>query len=239
MAKKFIAFSVSAVLFLTMAGFAFGQSGSRITGASLGGGGTVTPGGGFSTAQFNFDTRRISSAERQALRQQQIAQAQEAARLNAERQHEFIEAQRKQLLSHLGAQPDGALNRKLRRLAFAEAKHEFKALRKMNLAVSAAGGFLQQPFRLPSGHFDLAKKQIEWPKSLQDDAHSQTKNDLQQLLQSKDASATQFRSALMNLGTQLGQRAIEGKIKSNEYARGKRFLTGLAYELTAGGAQNM
>lgn len=237
MTKKLMMFSASTVLLLAIATFAFGQSGSRGGGGGGvigGGGGSIGGSSGGIGGGINLN-RRPSSREREKLRQQQIAQAREAARANAIRQQEALEAQRKKLLKDLGLQPDGALNRKLRRLAFAEAKIEYKAIRKMKAPLATAGSFLKQPFRLPGGLVDLTKSEteIQWPKSLDDAAHAESKKAVQQLLQSDEATTEQFRIALTSLGTQLGQRVIDGEIKSNDYARGKRFLTGLAHEINA------
>ena len=237
MANKLVTISTTTLLVLFLGTIAIAQSGSR--GITGGGGGGITGGIGGTSGSSGFSTggafgynSRLSSAERARLQQQQIAQANELARQNAELQQKFLAAQREQLLASLGRQPDGALNRKFRRLAFNEAKKEFKALRKMQLSVAEAGGFLEQPFRLPSMTAKTVKgDQIKWPDALSDASHEQTKLAVEGLIKSTEATPEEIKTALKQLSSELGQRAIKGEIKSNDYARGKRFLTGLSHEL--------
>lgn len=237
MANKLITISTSALLLFLLGTIAVAQSGTRSGGG--GGGGSIS-GGGSSFGSRGSSRRFIPPAERERIRQQEIAQANEIARQNAERQQQIFEAQRKQLLVELGLQPNGPLNRKYRRLAFAEAKREFKALRKMQVPVAAAGQFLQLPFRLPPGPLDLAKKEIKWPDELDDPAYAESKLAFEELLKGGEQTApNQSETILMAMASQLGARVVEGKIRSNDYARAKRFLTGVARELESNPALDM
>ena len=197
------------------------QSGSR------GGGGSVARrssggGGGASFGGRSGSRSRggLSAAERNAqlllAQQQYLRQQQEAA-----------EVQRKQFLQKLASNPNSSQNRKQLAQAFSEAKSEYMAIRKGQLP--ATGRKLTKIFVLRSKSLDRGTKEINWPKTFEQEPHADVVVEVEKAI-SENKGVAELGKLLQQLSKQLEQRAFDKSIAIKEYATAKRFVSGLAYE---------
>lgn len=218
------------------------QSGSRSRprassggGAPRGGGVSRSSGGG-GTSRSGGSGTRLSAAQRSELEREQLQLQQERAKELQEQQVELAKQQRKQFLVQLGASPNGTANKQQNKLALEEAKEDYKTLR--NQAVSPAQlGALNQPFRLRSDSIDRKKRTANWPK-LFDAPHYQM---LVTKIDSKitgngitdSESAQEFLDELAELNQALNSAASNGEVGRTEFAKARRFITGLENEVRA------
>ena len=230
-----IVFFVSADTQLTYA-----QSGARSIGGSgarsVGGGGAVRSSG---SRSFGGSSRRStgpSAAERARLQQQQLKLERELAIENAEATAELSRQQYKQTLIQLGDDPNGNANTQQYRLAFDEAKSEFKALINKRVSPNSTDN-LKQPFRLPKKDLNRKSGKLNWPSIFKSEDFSEVTDELDSQITegglSTSEEAEEFLTKLMEVNSQLGEAAVAGDIKSTNYARAKRFITGLANEVKA------
>lgn len=211
----------------------FGQ-----TGAAWGGGGgsaTRSTGSGFSSRRIGgVGGRRLGRAERRLLRQQQLEQRQAQTRELLKQQTEAAKARKKQELIRLGLNSNGALNRRQFRRAFGEAKDDYQALRQSQISPEQLG-FLGESFRLRSDNIDRKKYTANWPTALLNpEFETQVKIiDAKIMAMSiRDAeSAGELLNDLNQLNTELNIAAANGDIGSTQFARSRRFITGLANEI--------
>lgn len=194
------------------AGQAVAQSGSR-------------GGGGF---------RRPSRAQRQQQRQQQVQQQQIQAQQNARLQVQQAKQQYKQSLVQLGLAENRVANSRQYKLAFQEAQQDYKALRSNKVAPNQLG-VLQQPFRLTSKDISQNDLTANWPNALRSDDFGKLVQSLDQTIMNggvdSQESAQEFLSELQALNVALNTSVTQGSVKANDFARARRFITGLANEV--------
>lgn len=235
LSKTIVSFA-TVLLVVQISSQSLAQSGSRGGRGQAGGGGT---GGGVAGGRSTGAGAHLWSFGRRLARLRQIIEAQELASRFDELTQQAFQQQQAQLLDALGTQPDGTLNRRLNQLAFDEAKREYTALVRMQIPVSAAGRQLQQAFRLSSRDVNRSTRVIHWPETLLATEHAELIQDIESKVDlNQDAAnvpAEDFIQAIEQLSLQLGHRAVAREISSREYARAKRFLTGLAHEVNAAG----
>jgi hypothetical protein len=209
------------------------QSGSRSGGFSGGGGGGgISGGSGFSGG----NRYRLSPAERQRRARERAEQQQIAAQQAAQRQAELSKQQYKQSLIQLAQTRNSRTNSTQNRIAYNEAKKDFQALRSRNIAPNNLGP-LNAPFRLTNKDIDRAGRTANWPELLQHqefDALVQSINSSIQnnAIMTKD-QASQFLGELQQLNQSLNVAAAGGQVKIADYARSRRFISGLANEVRA------
>ena len=158
------------------------------------------------------------SKEQQLLIQQQNALQQQA---NA--------AQRRlQYLKALSANPNSKENRAQLAQAYNDAKSEFAAIR--NGRVLASGSRLQRPFLLRSNDLNRKARNINWPKPLREQQHEETIGEIEVFVKDMESNADELNELIAQLSLQIEKRIIEKTIDIKEYAKAKRFLSGLANE---------
>ena len=230
-------FTIVFVYLSTIDSSTFGQSGTRSVPFSRGGNGNSVGSSGVGLSSRNltgFDARRLSRTEREFLHQQRLAQ-QRAQAIELQRlQTEAAKARRKQELIQLGLNLNGNLNKQQYRRAFAEAKNDYRALRRLQLSPNHLG-FLRQSFRLRSDTIDRKRRTTVWPDALlQPKFEPQVQNISSKLINGRilDAeSANEFLNDLYQLNLDLNVAAANGEIGSTDYARSRRFVSGLANDV--------
>ena len=243
MKKHTIASMFFVVLVVAASGIASAQSGTTGGFGGGGGGGAIGGGGGgvggisggSSNGFGGFGGTRLSSAERAEIRRQQAIQRQQQAIEIQKRQAELAKINFKNTLVQLGLRTSATPNRRQNKLAFEEAKRDFKALRRHEVAPSQIGA-ISQPFRLDQNALDRMKNMANWPKLFKSQNFKQyaSQIDLQITGGLDDTeSAKEFLNTLMKLNSVLNSAAFNGKVASVDYARARRFVTGLANEVRA------
>ena len=221
----------------------FAQSGSRGGGgssaprarASSGGGGGVSrrSGGGVSRG---VSRNRLSDAERAAIALKQYKQQAELAAQLQELQAETQRQNFQNTLILLAQKENGAENKRQNRTAFDEAKKDYQALRSGAISPEELRE-LKSPFRLGKSDFSRDEQQAIWPESLESDTFGELTNNLKVSLANggiTDAeSAESFINDLGVLNRELNSVAARGEIPIKEYAKARRFVTGLANEIIA------
>lgn len=162
-------------------------------------------------------TPRITREQQAAIQQQ-----------NAFQQQANAEARRKQLLNQYAANPNSRENRTQYSSAYDDAKAEFMAIRQGSIPV--AGRRLQRPFLLRSNELNRAKRKIRWPKTLLQDQHKETVVEIEKFIADMKKNAQDLRSLIERLALQIEQRVVERSIDIKDYAKAKRFISGLANE---------
>lgn len=182
--------------------------------------GTRSSGGGGSS--------RISQ-QQQAQVQQQLAEFRRAQEIEIARQ------QRIALFQQLASNPDAQLNRRQNANAYKEAKAEFTAIKRMNIPVSAAGNSLESPFLLRSSDINRSTRMVSWPDALLDAQHRTAVLEIENRIagnhEENQTSAEEFLDLFQQLSQDLGRRVIQKDISQRDYAKAKRFLSGLANEV--------
>lgn len=162
-------------------------------------------------------TPRISTEQQQFLQQQNAAQQQANAA-----------QQRIQFLRQLSANPNSRENRTQYSNAYDDAKAEFMAIR--NGSVPVSGSRLQRPFLLRSNELNRKARKIKWPKALQDQQHNATVADIEAFIKDMKQNAQELTQLISQLSSEVEQRVIAKTIDIKQYAKAKRFLSGLANE---------
>jgi len=197
-------------------------SGGRITGSRLGAGSGSRLGSG--------SRNRSNSGESNSPLQREINLQNQKA--NAER----IRQQYKQALIQLGQNPNGNTNSQQYRLAFEEAKEEYSALRKQVVTPENTGS-LQLPFRLRRSDINRKTRTANWPKVLDDSDYSELTGAIDSQITNGGVTtseeAKEFLAKLTEINNLLGRAAVAGDVGSRDYARAKRFISGLANEVNA------
>lgn len=216
------------------------QSGSR--GRSVGGGAARVSGGGVSRSSGGSSSRsagsgsRLSSAERARIQREQFELQQERAKEFQEQQTQLAKQQRMQFLAQLGTKPNGTANKKQNNLAFEEAKDDYRALRKQAVNPTQLGP-LSQPFRLRKDSIDREKRTANWPKFFDDPAYQPLVAKVDSKITSNEIvdseSAQDFLNELSELNQALNAAATSGDVGLTEFARARRFVTGLGNEVLA------
>ncbi len=215
------------------------QSGSRSVGGISSGGASVRRGvsrGGSSSRGI----RRLGSVGRQQLSPQQLQlqrqQAQQSLQQTAQQRARQAKQQRKQDLIDLGLRKNRSANLQQYKRAFAEAKSDYQDLRQGRIAPVQVGQ-LQQPFRLTKRDIDRAERTANWPKALQSEKFSAIVDTVDSAIMDNsittDEAATAFLSDLDMLNSALNAAAVEGEVNVSNYARARRFITGLVNEIRA------
>lgn len=229
------------VFSLTVCDLSLAQSGSR--GFGGGGGGGVGGGGGGGSVSGGSGAfpggsstrsrrRRLSPLESQQLALQQLEIQRQVAQVQAERQRK----QYKQTLAQLSLPQNKSANARQNRLAFEQAKNDFKSLRRRQVTPNQVG-LLGQPFRLTNREIDRSKNTTNWPKALRTSEFSSKVLVLDKtIMESRitdTETATLFLGELSTLNSALNTAAANGSLKIADYANARRFITGLANEIQA------
>ncbi len=208
----------------------YAQSGSR-----GGGGGGISGGGGLSGGSF-YRRHRLSPFERQQLAQQQLELQQKQVQQQAQQQAVLAKQQFKQNLISLGLKKNRSSNSRQYKLAFAEAENDYANLRVSSVEPIQVGP-LQQPFRLTNKDIDRVERTANWPRALRSEKFSAMVKILDSAIMegsvTDSESANEFLNDLEMLNAVLNTAAIRGEVSAKDYARAKRFVTGLANEVRA------
>lgn len=201
------------------------QSGSRGGGGSYSGGGSGFGG-----------LRRLSRLERQQRAQQQALVGQQLAQQTARLQAEQAKQQFKRTLSQLTSSDNRSANSRQNRVALEQAKRDYKSLRKQQVAPNQLGP-LQQPFRLTRKDIDRQNHTANWPEALRDKQFDSLVRKIDRAIMNQaidnSETAAQFLNDLARLNTSLNTTAANGQVNISNYARARRFITGLANEIRA------
>lgn len=226
------------VLSLTFVCQSFAQSGSRGGGGGFRGGGTSGGGGvrssGGTRSGFGGSGTRVRQPSRAELARLAEQRKQEAQRL-AELQDGFEREQFKETLVQLALRENRSANSRRQREALREAVQDFKSLRSEQLTPDQVG-VLQVPFRLTDKEVDRSNGTVQWPEALLAEQFSELTESLNTTLAdgvSDAESVEQFFGELKELNSALNQAAVDREIKSSNYAKARRFVTGLANEVRA------
>lgn len=234
---------LAVIVLLVNSTIAYGQSGSRsgsgsagrssARGGSSSGGGSQRLGG---VGRSGGSSSRISPSELAALELQQRilrqSQTEEARRLTIQFERDnFI-----QNLAELGRIENRSLNSKQNRIAFQSAKQDFRALRK-NVVRPAELGFQDVAFRLDNKSLDRNTLRIRWPSALADEKSliepiksSMVNNEIVD-----EESAQEFLDRLGQLNQKLNAAAARGEVSATNFARARRFISGLVNEVLSFG----
>ena len=198
--------------------------------------------GGASRARASGGSRSGGSGARSRVRQPSRAelerlakQQQQAAQQLAEQQKEYGRQQFRQTLIQLALRENRSANTRQLRDALREAEQDFKGLRRGNLMPEQVG-VLQVPFRLSDKDVDRSSGAVQWPEALRDKQFAELTGNVDTTIAAgvnNDETAKQFFSELGELNTMVNQAAASKEIKSSDYAKARRFITGLANEVRA------
>ena len=226
--------TLSALVFsMAIASQSHAQSGNR----GGGGGGFGGSGSGKSLgSSFGGIGNRLSRAEQQQLAQQQAEFRQLQALQESQLRAEQAKRQFKQTLVQLADSDSRSVNSRQNRQALAEAKGDFKNLRKKQIAPNLLGP-LQVPFRLTDKEIDREKFTVTWPESLEGEEFESLVQRVDKAIKDRaitsEESAAQFLVDLGQLNSALNRVAAEGGVDISSYAKARRFITGLANEVRA------
>ena len=222
------------VLSMTFTSELYAQSGSRGGGGSRSSGGSRVRSSGGSRPSLSSSRGRVrqpSPAELERLTKQQQQEAQRLAKL----QGEYSREQFRQTLVQLALRENRSANARQLREAFREAERDYKRLRSGNLTPEQAG-VLQVPFRLSDKDIDRSSGTIQWPEALRADQFTELTDSLDKTVAGgvdSDETAKQFFNELKTLNTAVNEAVVSKEIKSSNYAKARRFITGLANEVRA------
>ncbi len=222
------------VLSMTFTSELYAQSGSRGGGGSRSSGGSRVRSSGGSRPSLSSSRGRVrqpSPAELERLAKQQQQEAQRLAKL----QGEYSREQFRQTLVQLALRENRSANARQLREAFREAERDYKRLRSGNLTPEQAG-VLQVPFRLSDKDIDRSSGTIQWPEALRADQFTELTDSLDKTVAGgvdSDETAKQFFNELKTLNTAVNEAVVSKEIKSSNYAKARRFITGLANEVRA------
>ncbi len=217
----------------------YAQSGARSGGFS-GGGRSASGGRSISRARGSSggsgSRSRVSPAERQRLAIEQFQNQQAAAAELAERQAQLSKRQFKESLVQLGFDENRRANSKQLKIALTEAKGDFRALRAGTVAADNLG-VLSVPFRLTNKEIDRQGRTLSWPSLLQREEFASQVKSIDEAILDKtlttEEAASEFLGDLGALNESLNRSVINDKASLIEFAKARRFITGLANELRA------
>ena len=221
------------VLSMTIVTQLHAQSGSRRSSSRSSGASRARSSGGSrsGTSRARSSVRQPSRAELERLAKQQ----QQAAQQLAKRQEEYGRQQFRQALVQLALKENRSANSRQLREALHEAEQAYKGLRSGNLTPEQVG-VLQVPFRLTGKDIDRSSGIVQWPEALRADQFAELTESLDTTIKggvNSDKTAKQFFSELEALNTATNQLVVSKEMKSSEYAKARRFITGLANEVRA------
>ena len=237
-------FVLVALSVVALSDVSWAQSGNRGSGTRSGGaarassGGTVRRSSGTvgSSSRSVGSTTRLSSAERAELQREQLELQQQQAKQFQEQQAKLAIEQRIEFLTQLGSKPNGTANKKQNSLALEEAKADYKALRNETVAAAQLGP-LNQLFRLRKESIDRKKRTANWPKFFDDPAFQTLVKNIDSKIANNgivdSESAQEFLDELAELNQSLNAAASSGEIGLNEFAKARRFVSGLGNEIRA------
>ena len=176
-------------------------------------------------------------AQQQAQIRQQLAQQSVQFREEqAKQQFKQAKQQFKQALTQLAGSDSRAANSRQFRIALDEAKRDYKSLRKQQVDPSFLGA-LKEPFRLTKNEIDRENRTANWPTSLQDSEFATLVASVDTAIRDRavkdEESATQFLNDLGELNTALNRAAAGGRVNISNFAKARRFISGLANEVRA------
>ena len=207
-----------------------GSSGVRIGASSRG------VGGGRSSFRGAGSSTRLSAQEKAENQRQQAIVQQQQFRENELRQAESAKANFKDTLVRLGQKSNASINRRQNKLAFDEAKRDFNDLKRGTVSPSQVG-VLSEPFRLDHDSIDRMKNSANWPEVFKSPDFEPFVMELDDQIMNggvDDAeSAEKFLNQLSELNYALNSAAVNGDVASVDYARARRFVSGLANEIRA------
>ncbi|MEM9944183.1 MAG: hypothetical protein AAF939_21685 [Planctomycetota bacterium] len=215
--QRIVFFCTGLVITLLVAN-AHAQSGSR---------------GGFGGLPRNAGTRPSKPAP---LTPEQIALLKEQAE-EALRQQAIAARQRqKQTLAQLILPKNQSTNAKQYRAAYTQARRDYASLIKKKIAPGDLGA-LKQLFRLTGKDINRAKHTANWPTALQKDEFAETVKGIDMSIMDSEikdkATAEAFLVKLNQLNLELNELAAAGGLDSQQFAKARRFITGLANEVHA------
>ena len=221
------------VLLMTFTCELYAQSGSRGSGSRSSGGSRVRSSGGSrsSLGSSRGRVRQPSPAELERLAKQQQEQAQRLAK----QQEEYSREQFRQNLVQLALRENRSANSRQLKEALREAERDYKGLRSGNLTPEQVG-VLQVLFRLTDKDVDRSSGTVHWPESLNADQFMKLTESVDAITVdgvNSDETAKKFFSELKTLNTAVNQAVVDKEMKSSEYAKARRFITGLANEVRA------
>ena len=231
---------VTLVLSMAFATQSYAQSGSRRGGAvrsssssRIGGTSRVRSSGGTRVGGSSSRSRirQPSPAELERLAKQQQQEAERAAKL----QLEFSRQQVKQTLVQLALRENRSANAKQFREALREAGQDFKSLRSGQLTPGQVG-LLQVPFRLSDKDIDRKSGTVQWPDALLTEQFTELTKAVDKITAegiNNSETAQQFFEELEKLNLAVNQSVINKEIKSSDFAKARRFITGLVNEVRA------
>jgi len=136
----------------------------------------------------------------------------------------------------LAQKEHGSENKRQNRAAFDEAKKDYQALRSGDVSPEGLRE-LKSPFRLSKSDFSRDEQKANWPELLESNTFSELTDNLKVNLANggitDSESAEGFINDLGVLNRELNSVAARGEIPIKEYAKSRRFVTGLANEIIA------
>ena len=220
------------VLSVTFASQLYAQSGS--SGGSRSGGASRARASGGSRSGGSGARSRVRQPSRAEL-ERLAKQQQQAAQQLAKQQEEYGRQQFRQTLIQLALRENRSANSRQLRDALREAERDYKGLRSGNLTPVQVS-VLQVPFRLTDKDVDRSGSTVQWPEALQADRFNELTKKVDAMVAdgvNSDKSAKQFFSELGELNTMANQAVVSKEMKSSDYAKARRFVTGLANEVRA------
>lgn len=179
---------------------------------------------------------RLGRENLQRLAQQQAQIRQQLAQQSVQFREEQAKQQFKQALTQLAGSDSRAANSRQFRIALDEAKRDYKSLRKQQVDPSFLGA-LKEPFRLTKNEIDRENRTANWPTSLQDSEFATLVASVDTAIRDRavkdEESATQFLNDLGELNTALNRAAAGGRVNISNFAKARRFISGLANEVRA------
>ena len=179
---------------------------------------------------------RLGRENLQRLAQQQAQIRQQLAQQSVQFREEQTKQQFKQALTQLAGSDSRAANSRQFRIALDEAKRDYKSLRKQQVDPSFLGA-LKEPFRLTKNEIDRENRTANWPTSLQDSEFATLVASVDTAIRDRavkdEESATQFLNDLGELNTALNRAAAGGRVNISNFAKARRFISGLANEVRA------
>jgi len=222
------------VISMTFVSELYAQSGSRRGSSSRSSGASRARSSGGSRSGTSSSRSRVRQPSRAEL-ERQAKQRQQAAEQLAKQQEEYGRQQFRQALVQLALRENRSANSRQLREALREAEQGYKGLRSGNLTPEQVG-VLQVPFRLSDKDIDRSAGTVQWPEALQADRFSELTEKVDAIVAggvNSNESANQFFSELGELNTAANQAAASKEMKSSDYAKARRFITGLANEVRA------
>lgn len=158
--------------------------------------------------------------------------------LTADQVKELRDKQFQQLLVQLGHDQNRNANKFQNRLAFDNAIQDFRNLKARRIHPNHVG-FQNIPFRLDQKSLDLINYTVDWPAALTKEGFEMPVQMLETVMFSSRISdaetAKEFLDELTKLNYSLNLSAARGEVGRRDFAKARRFITGLANEVHSSG----